>query len=145
MIADDIEECERLLVELFPSQGQTSFAYPLGEPRCAGFEDYRPVVEKRYAICRSGETGHNDLRDPQLQWLRVVPVPSDDILGVLRVVEKALEEPVWAILSFEAVDPMAHQSLADWLAAHRSKIDVAPVRDVAQRFSVGTRPKLRLV
>ncbi|MCW5940029.1 MAG: polysaccharide deacetylase family protein [Fimbriimonadaceae bacterium] len=145
MIADDIEECGRLLAELFPSQGPTSFAYPLGEPRCADYEDYRPVVEKRCAVCRSGETGRNDLRSPDLLRLRVVPVPADNILGVTKVLERAFDDPDWVVLSFETVDPSAHQSLIDWLTAHRSKIEIAPLLDVAQRFSVGARPKLRLV
>jgi peptidoglycan/xylan/chitin deacetylase (PgdA/CDA1 family) len=145
MIGEDIDECDRLLADLFPSQVSVSFAYPIGDPKCAGGLDYRPVVERRHDVCRSGSTGTNAPAETNVQRLLTVPVGLSEEGGVFEALEAAAASGAWVVLAFESVEPALHRSVVEWLLARQGDVTVAPLQEAAKPFLVASKPKLRLI
>jgi hypothetical protein len=140
MVALDIDMMETLLLEVF-GDGEHSFGYPCGSPRCEGAVDYREAVLAFGLVARSGIDGFNSPLSCDLTYLSCVHSFQFERDELLSIAEMALERGMWAIFAFEGVgegehgcDIEAHHALLDWLDKRRDDVWVDPVISIASRL-----------
>jgi peptidoglycan/xylan/chitin deacetylase (PgdA/CDA1 family) len=141
-IAWEIDETNRRLSEILPNQGTVSFAYPCYQPfvgRGATRQSYVPVVLERCVAGRGRGEQSNDPRYCDLGYLWSWPCERMVAQTLIGIVEQAVAQGRWAILTFHGIHE-GHLSVAEGdlreLCAHlqrsSSRVWVAPVAEVAQ-------------
>lgn len=152
MVADDIDETDRLIRELFPTQAVFSFGYPWITGGAYGMGHLRKIVEERHTVCRSAEQGTNALHQPDTAFLRCHTLDGSSRAEMIELVRSGTRRGEWVVLAFDgvgsgepAVDAIEHQALCEWLAEAGDIFEVLPVREAASRLQDGTRPALRLL
>ncbi len=150
MIVDDIELAEDLLGELFPSQREHSFAYPIGMPRCADGNDYSPEVMKLGMVARSGVVGYNRL-GADARYLRCIPAYEMNGEDLIACAEQAVKRNLVAVFAFVgvgagefAVDAKAHEEFCAWLSDNRDRVTLDTVTGVAEQTAGVRTSRFRL-
>lgn len=140
-IAWEIDETNRRLGELFPQQGPVSFAYPCYQPfvgRGRTRQSYVPVVLARCVAGRGRGEQSNDPRYCDVGYLWSWPCERLTAHTMIGIVEQAIRQERWAVLTFHGIHE-GHLSvaagdleeLAAHLARHADRVWSAPVAEVA--------------
>jgi peptidoglycan/xylan/chitin deacetylase (PgdA/CDA1 family) len=138
----EIDETNRRLRELFPEQGVVSFAYPCYQPfvgRGGRRQSYVPAVLERCVAGRGRGERSNDPRYCDLGYLWSWPCERMTSQTLIGIVEEAIRERRWAVLTFHGIHE-GHLSVAEGdlaeLCAHlkrnSSRVWCAPVAEVAR-------------
>jgi hypothetical protein len=140
-ISWEIDETNRRLREVLPNQGVVSFGYPCYQPfigRGATRQSYVPVVLERCVAGRGRGERSNDPLYCDLGYLWSWPCERMTAQTMIGIVEQAIQEGRWAILTFHGIHE-GHLSVAEGdlaeLFAHlqreSSQLWNAPVAEVA--------------
>lgn len=138
----EIDETNRRLNEVFPDQGPVSFAFPCYQPfvgKGATRQSYVPVVLERCVAGRGRGEQSNDPRYCDLGYLWSWPCERMTGQTLIGIVEQAITQGRWAVLTFHGVHE-GHLSVAEGdlaeLCAHlqksSSRVWSAPVAEVAK-------------
>jgi hypothetical protein len=138
----EIDETNRRLNEVFPNQGPVSFAFPCYQPfvgKGATRQSYVPVVLERCIAGRGRGEQSNDPRYCDLGYLWSWPCERMTGQTLIGIVEQAITQGRWAIMTFHGVHE-GHLSVAEGdlaeLCAHlqksSSRVWSAPVAEVAK-------------
>jgi hypothetical protein len=141
-IAWEIDETNRRFHEVFPNQGQVSFAYPCYQPfvgRGAARQSYVPVVLERCVAGRGRGEQSNDPRYCDLGYLWSWACERMTSHSLIGIVEQAIVQGRWAILTFHGIHEghlsVSEGDLAELCAHLQNRSDAvwsAPVAEVAQ-------------
>jgi peptidoglycan/xylan/chitin deacetylase (PgdA/CDA1 family) len=143
----DLRDARKLITELFPRQGDFSFAYPGVEAQCMTIPyepvltPYRPVVDRLFQVARSAREGLVDFETCDVLYLESIDARDLKMDDLIVAAESALFEEKWAIFAFRgigsgegAVDAAAHEALCDWAAEHRDTVRAGPVYEIAMNI-----------
>ena len=142
----ELEETNRRIVEVLPEQGAVSFAYPCYQPfvgRGATRQSYVPVTLEHCVAGRGRGEQSNDPRYCDLGYLWSWPCERMTAQTLIGIVEQAIAQRRWAILTFHGIHE-GHLSVAEGdlaeLCAHlernQDRVWSAPVNRVAQWVAV---------
>jgi len=152
MIAEDAEESDFLLDDLFPDQAGTSFGMPWGDDRCAGNLSYLPYLAKFFNVIRTGERGINPLTEISLQGLKTLPMEDLEGPQIIELIRLASHQDCWAILAFDgvgsgdrAIDAACHEDMCAYLASEADRIMTRPVMEIADLLLSSHRSSIRLI
>ena len=152
MIAEDAEEADFMLEELFPDQTSPSFGMPWGADLCSGNLSYLPYLAKLFNVIRSGERGINHLNDISLQALKILPMEDLESGQILDLTALIAQQDCWSILAFDgvgsgerAIDASAHEEMCAYLAQENPFSLISTVIDVADHLMLAHRPSIRLL
>jgi hypothetical protein len=138
----EIDETNRRLAEVFPEQGDVSFAYPCYQPfvgRGAERRSYVPVVLERCVAGRGRGEQSNDPAYCDLGYLWSWACERMTGPTLMGIVEQAAAKGRWAILTFHGIQE-GHLSVTEgdleelcaFLEREAGRIWSAPVAEVAQ-------------
>ncbi len=146
----EIDETNRRLSEVLPDQGAVSFAFPCYQPfvgKGVTRQSYVPVVLERCVAGRGRGEQSNDPRYCDLGYLW--SWACERMIGqtLIGIVEQAITQGRWAILTFHGIQE-GHLSVTEGdlaeLCAHlqrsNDRVWIAPVAEVAHY--VGEKQKL---
>lgn len=152
MVADDIDETDRLIREIFPVQQVFSFGYPWITGGAYGIGHLRKIVEERHTVCRSAEQGRNSRFKPDLAFLHCHTLDGATNQEMQELVRTGARHGEWVILSFDgigsgepSIDSHEHRAFCEWLSDSLELVDVLPVTEAAKIASDGDRTKLKLL
>lgn len=122
-IASEIDATDQLLKEFRVGGERSPFAFPWGQPLCAGHEDYRELLEASFRLGRSGVEGYNAPTSCECSYLRCLMLDGYTLDEIQRVIQGGIDRNAWIILAFEgigegerSVDLATHHQLVKWLA-----------------------------
>jgi len=143
-LAQDVDEAEHRLSQVFDSPAPRSFAYPCyldyvgeGERR----QSYVPLIARRFVAGRGrGEVPNHPLTS-DLSYLWSFTVERMSGAELIGLAERAAATGRWSILTFHGIH-QGHLSVADvdlrdlcqFLTRQRTRIWIAPVATVAGRI-----------
>ena len=140
-IEAEIVEAGRRLHEVIPGQGRVSFGYPCYQPfvgRGLTRRSYVPVVAQHCVAGRGRGERANDPRYCDVAYLWSSPCERLTGAHLIGLVEEAVREGRWAILTFHgiheghlAVGDTDLDQLCEYLEVHGDRIWSAPVATVA--------------
>jgi peptidoglycan/xylan/chitin deacetylase (PgdA/CDA1 family) len=148
MVETDLSMTRDLFSQVLPQSGPISFAYPGLDTQCAD-GDYRSVVAKHHPWARSEHQGINhpvfcDSVNLRCTWVKDF---GDEAFAAI---DEALETGGWAILAFEGIgggrracDVFTHTEILRRLLMERTKIWIAPLREVAM-IAETQKPEVRV-
>jgi peptidoglycan-N-acetylglucosamine deacetylase len=141
-IAWEIDETNRRLHELFPTQGMVSFAYPCYQPfigRGATRQSYVPTVLERCVAGRGRGEQSNDPHHCDLGYVWSWACERMTMQTMIGIVEQTIAQGRWAVLTFHGIHE-GHLSVAEGdlagLCEHLQRKQAcvwsAPLAEVAQ-------------
>ncbi|MBS1723616.1 MAG: hypothetical protein JSS66_11750 [Armatimonadetes bacterium] len=152
MVADDIDETDDLIRELFPGQTSFSLGYPWVEGKDSELDTVKRLVAKKHSVCRSGVAGLNALDQVDTGYLKCLPMVDHRSGHMIDLVRTAVRSRSWIILSFDGVgmgergiDARDHQDLCDWLATNKELFELLPVIAVTALLARQQRSALRML
>lgn len=146
MTLDDMEweigEGRRRIAEAIPGQADFTFCYPCYHAHVGegpGRRSYVPVVARHHIAGRGKGDFANHPLTADLHHLYSFPVERQARSGMIGLVEEAMNQGQWAVLTFHGISE-GHLSvteadfsgLCSYLRAHRDRIWTAPVVAVAR-------------
>ena len=146
-VESDLRDARKLLTELFPRQGDFSFAYPGVEAMCMTVPyqptptPYRPIVDKLFEVARSAREGLANPTVCDIHDLESIDARNLTLDDLIVAAEAAMFEGRWAIFAFRgvgtgdgAVDKRAHQALCDWISNHSETVRSGTVYELAMQL-----------
>ena len=148
-IKEDIAEAQKRIHSFFPSQRETSFAYPCYEStvgRGANRISYIPIIAQQFVAARAkGELRGDLANDPlycDLHYLSSWPVERQAGAFMIGLVEQAIALNRWGIFTFHGIQeghlPVGDTDfveLLDHLVRRREFVWTASVAEVADYIS----------
>lgn len=152
MVADDLEECDNLIREIFPHQQLFSFGYPASTGSAIGIDYLKRIIERKHLVCRSGEQGGNDRSNINLAYLNCFTFDGQSGNQIIEVVRNAIRTYSVIVLAFDgigsgepAIDASAHLELCNWLHTSQDIVQTVTITEVANQIREAGKPELRLV
>ncbi len=138
----EVGEGKRRISEMIPNQVDFSFCYPCYHTHVGeglGRQSYVPVVANHHLAGRGKGDYANHPLTSDLHHLYSFPVENHSLSEMIGLVEEALGQGRWAVLTFHgiseghlSVTESDFSSLCDYLRKHRDRIWTAPIVDIAR-------------
>src|SRR5688572_29702377 len=146
-VESDLRDARKLITELFPRQGDFSFAYPGVEALCMTVPyqptptPYRPVVDKLFEVARSAREGLANPISCDIHDLESIDKRDLTMDDLIVAAEAAMFEGKWAVFAFRgvgmgegAVDRRAHEALCEWVSEHSETVRSGTVYELAMQL-----------